>query len=58
MRSKIVQGGSRWNFVFSDIGRRGEARWYKIEQAGTVTIDPIGDLEFKTGPKARGRCAR
>jgi hypothetical protein len=44
-----VQGGSRWNFVFSDIGRRGEARWYTIEQAGTVTIDPIGVLEFKTG---------
>ena len=44
-----IKGRSRWNFVFSDIGRRGEARWYQIEQAGTVTIDPIGVLEFKTG---------
>ena len=43
-----AQGGPRWNFVFSDIGRRGEARWYKVEQGGTVTIDPIGRLEFKT----------
>ncbi len=43
--------GPRWNFVFSDIGRRGEARWYKVEQGGTVAIDPIGNLEFKTGPK-------
>ena len=44
-----AQGGPRWNFVFSDIGRRGEARWYKVEQDGTVAIDPIGALEFKTG---------
>jgi hypothetical protein len=43
-----VQGGRRWNFVFSDIGRHGEARWYKVEKAGTVTIDPVGILEFKT----------
>jgi hypothetical protein len=43
-----VQGGPRWNFVFSDIGRRGEARWYKVEQGATVAIDPIGTLEFRT----------
>jgi hypothetical protein len=44
-----AQSGPRWNFVFSDIDRRGEARWYKVEQGGTVAIDPIGNLEFKTG---------
>jgi hypothetical protein len=44
-----AQSGPRWNFVFSDIGRRGEARWYKVEQGGTVAIDPIGNLEFTTG---------
>ena len=52
-----ARGGPRWNFVFSDIGRRGEARWYKVEQGDTAAIDPIGVLEFKTAPKARGRGA-
>ena len=49
-----IQGGPRWNFVFSDIGRRGAARWYKVEQGGTATIDPIGVLEFKTGTEGMG----
>ena len=44
-----ARGGPRWNFVFSDIGRQGEPRWYKVERNGTTTIDPIGRLEFKTG---------
>lgn len=44
-----ARAGPRWNFVFSDIGRRGEDRWYKVEQGATVAIDPIGSLEFKTG---------
>jgi len=44
-----ARAGPRWNFVFSDIGRRGEFRWYKVEQGGTTAIDPIGSLEFKTG---------
>jgi hypothetical protein len=43
-----VPGGPRWNFVFSDIGRRGEARWYQVERGGTTAIDPIGVLEFQT----------
>lgn len=42
-------GGRRWNFVFSDIERRGGDRWYKIEPASSTTIDPIGILDFKTG---------
>ena len=49
-----VQGGPRWNFVFSDISRRGDARWYKIEQARTAMIDPIGILDFKTGTEGTG----
>ncbi len=43
------RGGPRWHFVFSDIGRRGEPRWYKVERGGTAVIDPIGSLDFKTG---------
>jgi hypothetical protein len=43
------QGGPRWNFVFSDIERRGQDRWYKVEKGRTATIDPIGALELKTG---------
>jgi hypothetical protein len=44
-----AHGGPRWHFVFSDIGRPGEDRWYKVEKGGTTAIDPIGVLEFKTG---------
>jgi hypothetical protein len=50
----VVQGGPRWNFDFSDIDRRGEARWYNFEQAGTATIDPIGIFEFKTETERNG----
>jgi hypothetical protein len=42
-------GGPRWHFVFSDIERRGEPRWYKVERGSTAMIDPIGTLDFKTG---------
>jgi hypothetical protein len=48
------EGSPRWNFVFSDIGRRGEARWYKVERGGTAAIDPIGILEFKTDTEGLG----
>ncbi len=43
------QGGPRWSFVFSDIGRRGEPHWYTLEKDRTVAIDPIGAVELKTG---------
>jgi hypothetical protein len=43
------QGGPRWSFVFSDIGRRGEPRWYTVEKDRTLAIDPIGAVELKTG---------
>ena len=39
-------GGPRWHFVFSDIGRRGEPRWYRVERDRTTTIDPIGIPEL------------
>jgi hypothetical protein len=48
------RGGSRWNFVFSDIGHRGEPHWYKLERDKEVVIDPIGALEFKTGAPGDG----
>jgi hypothetical protein len=47
-------GGPRWNYVFSEIGRRGELPWYKVEREATVVIDPIGTLEFKTGSEGEG----
>ena len=49
-----IHGGPRWNFVFSDIGRRGAARWYKVERDGMAMIDPIGILELKTGTEGAG----
>jgi hypothetical protein len=42
-----AQGGPRWNFVFSDNGRWGEAQWYKVQKDSTVVIDPIGNLVLK-----------
>jgi hypothetical protein len=48
------QGGPRWNFVFSDMGREVAARWYTVERGGTATIDPIGVVEFKTGIEGVG----
>jgi hypothetical protein len=50
-----AHGGPRWNFVFSDIGRRGVDRWYKVEQGGTTVIDPVGTLEFKAGAEETAR---
>ena len=49
-----ARGGRCWNFVFSDIERRGAARWYKVEKGGTAAIDPIGTLEFQTGTEGTG----
>jgi hypothetical protein len=39
-------GGPPWNFVFAAEGARGEPTWHRVENNGTVTIDPIGELEF------------
>jgi catechol 2,3-dioxygenase-like lactoylglutathione lyase family enzyme len=47
-------GGPRWSFVFSDIERRGEAVWYKVEKDGDVLIDAIGALKFETGAEGIG----
>ncbi len=40
-------GGQRWSFIFSDNGAKGAPRWYKVEKAGTIAIDPIGTPSFE-----------
>ena len=42
-------GGPRWTFIFSDSGARQPARWYTVAKDGSLTIDPIGKLEMRTG---------
>jgi hypothetical protein len=42
-------GGPRWTYQFSDSGARGGPHWYAVPRDGTVTIDPIGKLDFRTG---------
>ncbi len=48
-------GGARWSFVFCDMGRRGEPRWYKVVKGGSVVIDPIGELVFEAGIEGAAR---
>jgi hypothetical protein len=42
-------GGPRWTFLFSDQGRRGSPRWHAVARDGTLTLDPVGALELRTG---------
>ena len=42
-------GGPRWTFVFSDQGRKGPPRWHAVPKDGTLTLDPVGKLDFRTG---------
>src|SRR3954454_2247692 len=42
-------GGSRWSYVFSDAHRRGEPAWHPVAWDGRAAIDPIGDLDLRTG---------
>jgi hypothetical protein len=44
-------GGARWTYRFSDSGARGEPHWYAVPRDGSVTIDPIGKLNFRNGVK-------
>lgn len=37
-------GGPTWSYVFSDIGRRGNGTWYKVDKDCSLAIDPIGRL--------------
>jgi hypothetical protein len=46
---KDPKGGLQWSFVFTDNGGLSEKRWHRIDKDSTVTIDPIGKLEFRTG---------
>jgi hypothetical protein len=39
-------GGMRWNYVFSDNGRRGEPVWHRVENGQNLVLDPLGKLEF------------
>ncbi len=52
-----VQGGPRWNFVFSDISRRGDARWYKIEQAAHGQDRPDRHPRLQDGNRRHGDSA-
>jgi hypothetical protein len=42
-------GGPRWSFIFSDMERRGDPVWYKVEPGASVAIDPFGTLELRPG---------
>jgi hypothetical protein len=44
-------GGPRWTYQFSDSGARGSPPWHTVPRDGTLTIDPIGKLDFRTGLK-------
>jgi hypothetical protein len=50
-------GGPRWTYQFSDSGARGGPHWYAVPRDGTVTIDPIGKLDFRTGLEERSAAA-
>jgi hypothetical protein len=50
-----AHGGPRWNFVFSDMGRRGEAHWYKVDKGGMAAIDPLGTVELNATLEGMGR---
>ena len=45
-------GGTSWSYVFSDLGRRGELRWFKIAKDSALALDPIGRLEMAVNLEA------
>jgi hypothetical protein len=42
-------GGPAWTFTFADNGARPPERWYAVASGKVVTIDPVGELDFRTG---------
>jgi hypothetical protein len=46
-------GGAAWGYVFGDNGGKAP-RWHKVTKGGTVTIDPIGKLDFGIEVKRNG----
>ncbi|MBY0230625.1 MAG: hypothetical protein K2W96_15170 [Gemmataceae bacterium] len=40
-----AKDGPAWGYVFGDNGGR-EKRWHKLEKGGTITLDPVGKLDF------------
>ncbi len=52
------RGGPRWSFIFSDDDGQPRRKWYKVEQGGTIAIDPVGQLEMHTGLELKGESVR
>jgi hypothetical protein len=50
-------GGPRWTYQFSDSGAKAGPHWYAVARDATVTIDPIGKLDFRNGVKAGAAAA-
>jgi hypothetical protein len=42
---KDPQGGQPWGYVFGDNGGKGH-RWKRLDKDGSLTVDPIGGLDF------------
>ncbi len=55
---KDPAGGSSWGFIFSDSGGERPARWHKVDKGATVSVDPVGKLDFVVGldDDSRTRC--
>jgi hypothetical protein len=51
------KGGPRWCYSFSDRGARPGQHWYAVPRDGTLTLDPVGKPDFRTGLK-EGAAAR
>jgi hypothetical protein len=42
---KGPKGEPAWGYVFGDNGGKGH-RWHRLDKGGTLTVDPVGILEF------------
>jgi hypothetical protein len=42
---KAPKGEPAWGYVFGDNGGKGH-RWRRLDRGGTLTVDPVGSLEF------------
>jgi len=49
------RGGPRWSFIFSDDDGKPRPKWHKVENGGTIEIDPVGQLEMHTGLEVNGK---
>jgi hypothetical protein len=46
-------GGPAWGYVFNDNGGKGP-RWHRLAKDATLTLDPVGKLEFAAGADGKG----